>query len=74
MPGSSSLASPFGSRRSQRIAIVVADRALGLPGGEGPERLQLSDDGWCRAPPTGMRDLDRRPDRKATEQVLANVE
>jgi hypothetical protein len=36
--------------QAQRIAIVIADRALGLPGRERPERQELSDDGRCAAP------------------------
>jgi hypothetical protein len=38
--------------QAQRIEIVVADRALGLPGREWPEWQQLGDDGrhyWLRA-------------------------
>src|SRR5882724_6321196 len=58
----------------ERIAIVIADRALGLPGREGAERPQLGDDARHRLACARTRDLDRRPDRQAAEQVLARVE
>ena len=32
--------------QAQRIAIVIADRALSLPGRERPDRLKFGDDGW----------------------------
>ena len=50
--------------QAQRIAIVIADRALGLPGRERPERQQLGDD--------GRRRLAARP-RRATSTVAPTV-
>jgi hypothetical protein len=51
----------------KRVAIVIADRALGLPGREGAERPELSDNGWCRPANACTRDLNGGPDRKAAE-------
>ena len=45
--------------QAQRVAIVIADRALGLPGRERPERPQLGDDGRRRL--ARARHARRRP-------------
>src|SRR5262245_53285235 len=58
----------------QRIAIVIADRALGLPGREGTEWPHFGDDGRYRLARTRTGDLDRRPNRETVEQVLACIE
>jgi hypothetical protein len=34
--------------QAQRVAVVIADHPLGLPGGEGPKRPRLGDDGFGR--------------------------
>ena len=64
MPGSNTVASPLRiEAQAQRIAIVVADRALGLPGRERPERQELGDDRRRRSararPPDARRSLPR---------------
>ena len=59
--------------QAQRVAIVIADCALGLPGREGAKRPQLGNDGrGCRAR-ARVRDLDRGTDREAGEEIFADV-
>jgi len=60
--------------QAQCVAIVIANRALGLPSRERSERHELGDEcrGWrARARP---RDLDFRAHREAVQQVFARVE
>ncbi|GCC44034.1 hypothetical protein chiPu_0028186, partial [Chiloscyllium punctatum] len=58
----------------QRVAVVIADHALGLPGGEHAERPQLGDEGLGRAAAGIAVDVHGASDRKTVEMVLAHVE
>src|SRR4029077_5773022 len=58
----------------ERVAIVIADRALGLPGRESAERSQLGDHRRHRVARAGTRDLDRRPYQEVAQQDPARVD
>jgi len=60
--------------QAQRVAVVVADRALGLPGGEGAERRELGDEGRRRCTRPRSADVDLRSDREAVQQILPHIE
>src|ERR1700744_1325425 len=58
----------------QRVAVVIANHPLGLPGGEGSEWLQFGDDRLGRGIGTVPQHVHRLADRETTEVILACVE
>ena len=60
--------------KAQRVAVVVADRALRLPGCEYPERRELGNKSRRRCNRAWAPDGDSHPDHQAFQEVLAHVE
>jgi len=60
--------------QTEGIAIVIADRAFGLPSRERAQRNKLGNDGRGRYACARPHDVDRRPRRKAVQQIFTHVE
>src|SRR5215831_20100703 len=60
--------------QAQCVAIVSANRALGLPSRERSERHELGNNGRCRFARALPRHLDLRSDGEAAQPILASVE
>src|SRR5215471_1162058 len=60
--------------QAQRVAIMIADYPLGLPGGEGAERPQFGDDSFDRGLCAVSHHIHCLSNRKTAEMVFARVE
>src|ERR1700686_687979 len=60
--------------QAQRIAVMIANNPLGLPGGKDPERPQFGDDAFDRAIGTVPHHAHRFSHRETTEMVFTYIE
>src|SRR5260370_10232469 len=60
--------------QAQRIAVMIANNPLGLPGSKDPERPQFGDDAFDRAIGTVPHHAHCCSDRETTEIVFAGIE
>src|ERR1700676_1543909 len=60
--------------QAKRIAVMIANHPLGLPGGKDSERPQFSDDGFGRAIDTVPHHARCFSDRETIEMVFAHIE
>src|SRR4029077_4466228 len=60
--------------QAKRVAVMIPNNPLGLPGGERSERPQFGDDAFDRAISTVPLYVHCFSDREATEMVFAHIE
>src|SRR4029453_10785100 len=60
--------------QAQCIAVVTANRTLGLPGRERTQRAQLGDQGWRLLRRARSLHIDDRSNLQIAEQIFAGIE
>src|ERR1700730_1539093 len=60
--------------QAKRVAVMIPNHPLGLPGGERSERPQFGDDGFDRAIGAAAHHAHGFSDRETTEMVFAYIE
>src|SRR3954467_11711187 len=63
-----------GEAQAKRVAVVIANDPLGLPGGERSERSQFGDDGFGRAIGAVPHHARRFSHRETIEIIFAHIE